>query len=49
MNEREEALVLVRAATEIGIRQIRSHVGMSPHEFEQWFATADGTETGRAA
>ena len=33
MKDREEALALVRAATEIGIRQIRSHVGMGPYEF----------------
>ena len=40
--DREEALALVRAATEIGIRQIRFRVGMSPYDFEHWFATASG-------
>ena len=49
VNDREKALALVRATTEIVLRQIRSDVGMNPYEFEHWFATADGTETGAAA
>jgi hypothetical protein len=49
MDDREEALDVVGAAAEIAVMEIRSHVGIEPHAFDGWFATADGTEAQRAA
>jgi hypothetical protein len=49
MKDREEALALVRAITEMAVEQIFSHVGMSPFEFQHRFTTANGTETRTAA
>lgn len=49
MEDREEALAVVGAAAEIAAMEIRSHVGLEPHEFDSWLASADGTETARAA
>jgi hypothetical protein len=40
---------VVGAAAEMAVMEIRSNVGLEPHAFEGWFATADGTETARAA
>ena len=49
MDDREEALDVVGAAAEIAVMEVRSNVGLEPHEFDGWFATADGTEGRRAA
>jgi hypothetical protein len=49
MEDREEALDVVGAAAEIAAMEIRAAVGLEPHEFDGWFATADGTESRRAA
>jgi len=49
MDKREEALAVVGAAAEMAIMQAGSHVGIEPLAFDRWFATADGTDTRRAA
>jgi len=43
LDEMGEALSLLDAAARIAIMEIRTHVGMGDAEFEDWFATADGT------
>jgi hypothetical protein len=49
MDDREEALAVVGAAAEIAVMEVRSNVGLEPHEFDRWFSTADGTEGRKAA
>ena len=50
MDDLEEALAVVRAAVEIAVREVRTHVGFpEAYQFDSWFATADGTEGRRAA
>jgi hypothetical protein len=48
MDDREEALAVVGAAAEIAVMEVRSHVGIEPHAFDGWFATADGNENRQA-
>jgi len=45
MDDREEALAVIGAAAEIAVMEIRSNVGLEPHAFDGWFATAGGSET----
>lgn len=40
MEERREALDVVGAAAELAINAMRPYVGLDPHQFEPWFATA---------
>ena len=50
MDDREEALAVVRAAVEIAVREVRTHVGLpEAYEFDNWFAAADGSEGRQAA
>jgi hypothetical protein len=49
MEDQQEALDVVGAAAEIAIMEIRNGVGLPPHEFDTWFATADGSDKARAA
>ena len=49
MEDRQEALDVVGSAAEIAIMEVRNHVGLAPHEFDTWFATADGSDKARAA
>jgi hypothetical protein len=49
MDDREEALDVVGAAAEIAAMEIRAAVGLEPHEFDGWFATADGIDGRHAA
>ena len=50
MDDREEALAVLRAAVEFAVREVRANVGLpEAYEFDNWFATADGSEGRRAA
>jgi hypothetical protein len=48
MDDCEEVLNLVGAAASIAVMEVRSNVGLEPHEFKGWFETADGIEDRRA-
>lgn len=49
MEDREEALTVVDVAAQFAITEVRANVGLETHQFDSWFATADGNEERRAA
>ena len=49
MADHDEALSVVAAAVGIAQGEMRKHVGIGPQAFADWFTSADGTETRRAA
>ena len=49
MEDQQEALDVVDAAAEIAVMEVRTHVGMAPHEFDRWFASAANGDKARAA
>jgi hypothetical protein len=49
MDDREEALTVVDVAAQFAVAEVFANVRLEAHEFDGWFATADGTEGRRAA
>ena len=49
LDDLEEALSLLDAAARIAITEIRSHVEMGQMQFDDWFVTAGGADSRRAA
>lgn len=49
LDDLEEALSLLDAAARIAITEVQSNDEMGQMQFDEWFATAGGSETARAA